>query len=127
MHEKLVYEYAVIRVVPRVERDEFLNVGIILFSKQGKYIKMLHNIDEKRLSCFSEDLDIDQVKLNILAFEKIAQGAKDGGPMACEDLASRFRWLTALRSSVIQTSRPHPGISDDLEKTAECLFGDYVL
>lgn len=127
MHGMVVYEYAVIRVVPRVERDEFLNVGIILYSKQGKFIKMFYHFDEKRLSCFSGDLDLDQVKSNILAFEKIANGEKSGGPIACEDQASRFRWLTAVRSSVIQTSRPHPGMTTNLENEVERLFKDYVL
>lgn len=127
MPEKHLYEYAVIRVVPRVDREEFLNVGIILFSKQGRFIRVLYKMDpEKMVTCF-DGLDVEQVEKNLSAFEKIARGAKDGGPMAREDLPSRFRWLTALRSSVIQTSRPHPGICDNLEATIEKLFADLVL
>jgi len=127
MQEKHLYEYAVIRIVPKVEREEFMNVGIILFCKQARFIKVLYKLDASRLKLFSGELDIEQLEKNLGAFEKVSRGAKDGGPMAMEDLPSRFRWLTALRSSCIQTSRPHPGISTNLEKTVETLFTDLVL
>jgi hypothetical protein len=127
MQEKNLYEYAVIRVVPRVEREEFLNVGIILFCKKAKFIKVLHSINVEKVQLFSAESDVEQIQLNLCAFEKIGHGTKDGGPIAMMDIPSRFRWLTALRSSVIQTSRPHPGICDDLEHTAQRLFEDLVL
>lgn len=127
MQEKHLYEYSVIRVLPAVEREEFVNVGIIMFCKKAKFIKVLFTLNEKRLDYFSNDLDVDQLKLNLLSFEKIAVGDKSGGKIAEMDLPSRFRWLTAVRSSVIQTSRPHPGMSVDLEKTAQRLFEDLVL
>ncbi|MFV7234832.1 MULTISPECIES: DUF3037 domain-containing protein [Flavobacterium] len=127
MQEKHLYEYAVIRVVPRVEREEFLNVGIILFCKKAKFIKVLFSINEAKLQLFSVDLDLEQLHLNLQAFEKVAHGKKSGGPIAQFDIPSRFRWLTAIRSSAIQTSRPHPGICDDLEQTAQRLFEELVL
>ena len=127
MQDKHLYEYAVIRVLPRVEREEFLNVGIILFCKKEKYIKVLYRLDESRLRCLCEDFDIDEIRKNLESFEKICLGAKDGGPIAQLDVPSRFRWLTAVRSSVIQTSRPHPGISLELEDTAGRLFRELVL
>lgn len=127
MQEKHLYEYAVIRVLPRVEREEFLNVGIILFSKGAKFIKVLYTIDEEKLRLFADDLDVDQLRLNMESFEKIARGDKDGGPIAQMDVPSRFRWLTAVRSSVIQTSRPHPGFCGNLEGTIERLFTELVL
>jgi hypothetical protein len=125
--QKHVYEYAVIRVVPRVEREEFLNVGIIVFCKFTRYIKVLYKLDKERLHSFSEDLDAEQLERNLVSFEKISRGGPDGGPIAQAEVPERFRWLTAVRSSVIQTSRPHPGLSSDLEKTAEALFRDLVL
>ncbi|WP_366184107.1 DUF3037 domain-containing protein [Flavobacterium ovatum] len=127
MQEKNLYEYAVIRVVPRVEREEFLNVGIILFCKKAKFIKVLHKVPVEKILSLSAEADVDQIQANIFAFEKVGQGTKDGGPIALMDIPSRFRWLTALRSSVIQTSRPHPGLCDDLEQTAQRLFDDLVL
>ncbi|MFE3868797.1 DUF3037 domain-containing protein [Flavobacterium sp. LS2P90] len=127
MQEKHLYEYAVIRVVPRVEREEFLNVGIILFCKKAKFIKVLCSINEAKLQLFSADLDLEQLHLNLQAFEKVGHGEKSGGPIAQFDIPSRFRWLTAIRSSAIQTSRPHPGLCDDLEQTAQRLLEDMVL
>lgn len=127
MQEKHLYEYAVIRVVPRVEREEFLNVGIIIFCKKAKFIKVLCSVNESKLQLFSDDLDLEQLHLNLLAFGKVGHGEKSGGPIAQFDIPSRFRWLTAIRSSAIQTSRPHPGMCDDLEQTAQRLFEEMVL
>jgi len=127
MQEKHLYEYAVIRVVPRVEREEFLNVGVILFCKKAKFIKMLFVIEEAKIKLFSSELNLEQLQLNLDSFQKIAQGVKNGGPIAQFEMPERFRWLTALRSSVIQTSRPHSGLSSDLEKTAKHLFEEMVL
>ena len=127
MQEKHLYEYAVIRVVPRVEREEFLNVGIILFCKRAKFIKMLYAIDQSKMQLFSSELDLEQLQLNIESFQKIAHRAKNGGPIAQFELSERFRWLTALRSSAIQTSRPHPGFSTNLDKTVQRLFEEMVL
>lgn len=127
MQEKNLYEYAVIRVVPRVEREEFLNVGIVLFCKKAKFIKVLHSLNVQKVLSLSVEADVEQIQLNLSAFEKVAHGTKDGGPIGLMDIPSRFRWLTALRSSVIQTSRPHPGLCDDLEKTSQRLFEEFVL
>lgn len=127
MQEKNLYEYAVIRVVPRVEREEFLNVGIILFCKRAKFIKMLYAVNEAKLMLFSEDFDLEQLELNLSSFQKIAHGGKEGGPIGAFDIPSRFRWLTAIRSSAIQTSRPHTGLCTDLEETVQRLFDELVL
>jgi len=127
MQDRHLYEYAVIRVVPRVEREEFVNAGVIIFCKKAKFIKMLYVLDKQKLNFFSEELDFEQLQLNLEAFKNISDGKKEGGPIACLDIPSRFRWLTAVRSSVIQTSRPHPGLSLDLDKTAQRLFSELVL
>jgi hypothetical protein len=127
MQEKHLYEYAVIRLVPKVEREEFLNVGIILFSKQAGFLKALFEVDEARLRVFCKELDRDELCANLDSFKKICEGNKNGGPIAQLDLASRFRWLTAVRSSIIQTSRPHPGMTKDLDKTLNRLFRELVL
>jgi hypothetical protein len=127
MKEKHLYEYAVIRVLPVVEREEFLNVGVVVFSRKAGFIRVLFHLNEERLQTFAADLDLEQVRQNLLAFEKIAHGAPDGGAIAQLDIASRFRWLTAVRSSAIQTSRPHPGLCHDLEHTTQRLFEELVL
>jgi hypothetical protein len=126
MQDKNLYEYAVIRVVPKVEREEFFNVGIVLFCKNPRFIKTVWKIDEEKLRLFSKELNLEDLKEYLAAFEKIASGDKDGGRIAQMDVPSRFRWLTAVRSSVLQTSRPHPGMCSDLDATLQRLFEDFV-
>ena len=126
MHGKHLYEYAVIRVLPVLEREEFLNVGVIVFSKGTGYIGVRVALDEERLRAFASDLDVDQVRENLRSFVRIAEGDPAGGPIAQLDAAERFRWLTAVRSSAIQTSRPHSGLCDDLEGTTGRLFRELV-
>jgi len=127
MQGKHLYEYAVIRVLPRVEREEFINVGIIMFSKRAKYIKACYQLDEKKLQLFSTEIDLDSLFSSLEVFDKICMGNKDGGVIAELDIPERFRWLTAVRSTSIQTSRPHSGFSSDLDKTFEKLFEELVL
>lgn len=124
--QKHVYEYAVVRVVPLVEREEFVNAGVILFCKKKKFIRMRFHLREDKILALKPDADIDEIRQNLEAFSKIAAGDKDGGPIASLDVAERFRWLTAVRSASIQTSRPHPGVSDDMEKAIEALFQEMV-
>lgn len=127
MQDRHLYEYAVIRVVPKMEREEFLNVGVVLFCKKEKYLQLRYKLDPEKLRILSAELDIEQLEQNLQSFEKICRGTKNGGPIAQMDIPSRFRWLTAVRSSVIQTSRPHPGLCEDLEKTLARLYRELVL
>lgn len=126
MQPRHIYEYAIVRVVPVVEREEFINTGVIVFCKKGKFIRMQYHLREDKILALSPDADIEEIRKNLEAFSKIASGEKDGGPIACMDEAERFRWLTAIRSASIQTSRPHPGLSDDLDKTVNTLFAEMV-
>jgi hypothetical protein len=127
MQGKHLFEYAVIRVLPKVEREEFINVGIILFSKRAKYIGMSYKLDEGRLNSFSTELDFNLLKETLVSFEKICKGEKSAGTIAQLDIPERFRWLTAVRSSCIQTSRPHPGYAENLDLELEKLFAELVL
>jgi Protein of unknown function (DUF3037) len=127
MQERHLYEYATLRVVPRVEREEFVNVGVIVFCKRKRFVKVLFEINAEKILCLDRDADIYQITKNIESFARIAHGAKDGGPIAQLETAERFRWLTAVRSSVIQTSRPHPGLCYEPEEKAEKLFIELVL
>jgi len=127
MQEQHVYEYSVIRVLPRVEREEFINVGVIVFCKRLKYIGMRFHIDLAKMALFSTEWDVEQIHLNLSAFEQICNGSSSESPIAKEEIAERFRWLTAVRSSCIQTSRPHPGLTSNPVATLEILFEDLVL
>jgi hypothetical protein len=127
MQEKYLFEYAVIRIVPRVEREEFCNVGIILYCKDKKFLQTMHTINENRLRALDEKLDIPEIEAYLLAFEKICQGAKDGGPIAQLDMPSRFRWLTAQRSTILQTSRVHPGFCANPQEALKRLHDQLVV
>ena len=95
MQQRTLFEYAVIRVMPRVDREEFLNIGIILYCAKQKYLKMLYVLDEHRLQAFDGYLDMDELKEHLCSFERICSGNLHGGPIAKLDIPSRFRWLTA--------------------------------
>jgi hypothetical protein len=127
MQENHLFEYAVIRVVPRVEREEFLNVGVILYSRKQNFLQALFKLDELKLKTFSDKLDVDEVKEHLLSFERICNGSADSGPIGQLDTASRFRWLTATRSTVVQTSKVHPGFCNDPAAAIQKLFTQLVL
>lgn len=127
MQENHLFEYAVIRVVPRVEREEFLNVGVILYSRKQKFLQALFKLDKTRLQAFSDKLDITEVEEHLLSFERICNGSPDSGPIGQLDTASRFRWLTATRSTVVQTSKVHPGFCNNPAEAIQKLFAQLVL
>jgi hypothetical protein len=127
MQDNHLFEYALIRLVPRVEREEFINVGVILYCRQKKYLECKILLDEKRAIALNPEVDVNEVRENLLSIEKICRAEKDGGPIAKLDVASRFRWLTATRSTMIQSSKVHPGLCTDPDKLLEHLFETMVL
>lgn len=127
MQERHPFEFAVIRVVPKIEREEFLNAGVILFCKRRKFLKAVCTLSEKKLRAFCSETDSDTVLANLQSLEKIASGDRASGPIGQLEIAERFRWLTAIRSTVIQTSRPHPGLTSDPESTLNRLLTELVL
>jgi hypothetical protein len=127
MQGKYLFEYAIIRIVPRVEREEFLNTGVILYCRDRKFLQCMYTINKEKVNALCGGVDCNEVDEHLRSFEKISQGAKDGGPIAGLDLASRFRWLTATRSTVVQTSKVHPGFCDDPLDTLQKLYQQLVL
>jgi hypothetical protein len=114
---KQLFEYAVIRVVPCVEREEFLNVGVIVYCPTKEFLKAAFEIDRSRLSVFSGRLDISEIEEHLLAFECICAGGVQAGPIGELPMGARFRWLTAPRSTIIQTSPVHTGFCVDPYET----------
>jgi hypothetical protein len=127
MQEQHLYEYAVIRWVPQVERDEFINIGVMLFCKRAKTLDMVYHLDDVRLAAFHPLFDLVELKAHLVALENICRGQLSGGPISQLDMASRFRWLTAMRSTTIQTSRVHPGLCYHPADTLDKLFRQLVL
>ncbi|WP_205511300.1 DUF3037 domain-containing protein [Longitalea arenae] len=127
MHEKYLFEYAVIRMVPRVEREEFCNVGIILYCKELRFLQTIYTINENRVLALNEKADIPEIEAYLQAFDRISKGDKSAGPIARLDMPSRFRWLTAQRSTILQTSRVHPGFCSDPQAALSRLHEQLVL
>jgi hypothetical protein len=122
MQENRLFEYAVIRVVPRVEREEFLNVGVILYCRDADFLDSRCHLDEARLRAFSQDIDLNEVKQHLQAICDICKGSHNSGAIGKLELHERFRWLTAMRSTVVQTSRVHPGFCADPAGKMKQLF-----
>lgn len=127
MQGKHLYEYAVIRVLPRVEREEFVNVGVILFSKDEEFIGMRYHVNRDKLDLFSDELDYDFIETSLQTFQRICGGCDNGSRIAALDIHERFRWITAVKSACIQTSRPHSGFSENLSDTLDRLFLELVM
>ena len=127
MPEKHLFEYAVIRAVPRVEREEFVNVGVILLCTAQGFLKTKYALNEERLRAFYPAIDLQELRERLQAFEKVCAGRKEGGPIGELGMANRFRWLTANRSTIVQTSAVHPGLCQNPEETLHRLHQELVL
>ena len=127
MQDRTLYEYAVVRLVPRVEREEFVNVGVLLYCRKQRYANILFHVDESRCELLSRDIDFDQIRAHLESMKQVCLGSKAGGALAQLDQTERFRWLTAKRSTLIQCSAVHPGLCIDAEQTHQELFEKLVL
>ena len=125
--EPQLYDYAIIRVVPRVERGEFVNVGILLSSQPARYLNAAIALDEARLRMLDPDVDLALVRRHLAALDGICAARDDGGPIAALPPRARFHWLTARRSSIIQTSPIHSGQCTDPVTAIERLLARMVL
>ena len=121
------FDFATIRVVPRVDREEFVNAGVIVFCLRQKFLRALVHADEAMLSALWPELDLSLLRENLAVFPKICSGAPDGGPIAKLSLRERFHWLVAPRSTVIQISPVHSGLCESPEAVLEELFRQLVL
>ena len=101
MQDRVTFEYAIIRVVPKVEREEFFNVGVILFSKRKKFLDVKFQIDSKKLEAFSNEIDIELLTNYLNAWDAVCKGDPSGGTIGKLELSDRFRWLAASSSTII--------------------------
>ena len=120
------YSYALVRVVPRVARGEFLNVGVVLFSRELDFLGARLDVDEARLRSLAPDVDTALVERHLRVFEAICEGSANGGPIAALPKPERFHWLVAPRSTMIQTSPVHVGRSQNVERALEDLLNEFV-
>ncbi len=127
MHDKHLYEYAVVRYVPRVEREEFINVGLVMMCKRHRWLRIAIHPDFNKIAAFAPQHTPQEISNQLNGLVKVAEGHSSGGTIGALDVTERFRWLAAVRSACIQTSRPHPGLCDNLDDTFERLFSELVL
>lgn len=113
MHDHSMYDYAIIRVVPRVEREEFINVGVILSCPAKAFLEARLSLDERRLAALAPTLDATAIRTHLAAITTICKGGNDAGPIGRLSQRERFHWLVAPRSTVIQTSPVHTGWCKD--------------
>ena len=124
--EPQLYDYAIIRVVPRVERGEFVNVGILLSSQPARYLNAAIALDEARLRMLDPDVDLALVRRHLAALDGICAARAAAGPIAALPPRARFHWLTAQRSAIVQTSPVHTGRAADPAAALERLMGRMV-
>ncbi|HYL98590.1 MAG TPA: DUF3037 domain-containing protein [Blastocatellia bacterium] len=123
MHDQhYTYDYAIIRVVPRVEREEFVNVGVILSCSAKRFLECRAELDEQRLLALDPDLDLESVRTHLDAISAICAGGPDAGSIGELPARRRFEWLTSPRSTIIQTSPVHTGSCSDPAGVIESLL-----
>jgi hypothetical protein len=126
MRKRYPFDYAIVRVVPRVDRGEFLNAGVILFSSTAAFLDARIGCDHRRLKALAPDIDIALVDSYLDTIPKVCAGGPEAGSIGALAQRARFHWLVAPRSTIIQTSPVHSGVSHDLEAVLESLFEKLV-
>ena len=121
------FDYAVVRVVPRVEREEFVNAGVILFCLERDFLAAKVELDEPRVRALWPEADVELIRQHLEAIPRICAGSPDAGPIARLSQRERFHWLVSPRSTVIQVSPVHTGLCDDPERALDDLFRKMVL
>lgn len=120
------FSYAAIRVVPDIEREEFLNAGLLLFCRPRRYLVARTSLDEEALRALHPGCDVDGIRAQLRLVERIAAGDPEAAPMGAMEQSERFHWLTTPRSTLIQPGPIHAGVTDDPDATFEHLFGVLV-
>jgi hypothetical protein len=126
VHAQCSYDYAVIRVVPRVERQEFVNAGVILWCQEQDFLEARVELDEARVRALDGSVDLDAVRRHLASFSIICAGGNDAGPIGKLPKRERFDWLVAPRSTIIQTSAVHSGRCNDVAATLARLIETMV-
>jgi len=124
--ERRPFQYAVLRVVPSVERGERINVGVVLYCRQHRFLELRAEIDEDRLRALAPGLDPAPVRSRLAALCAVVQGAPEGGALAELPASERFGWLVAPSSTILQPGEVHTGMTDDPAATLTKLFATLV-
>ena len=126
MHDQFTYDYAIIRVVPKVEREEFINVGAIVSCPVRRFLEARIELDEQRLLALDSTLDVEIIRDHLAVIPMICMGGEQSGPIGQLPQRERFHWVVAPRSTIIQTSRVHTGLCKDPTAVLEHLLATMV-
>lgn len=127
MNSRVPYLYSVLRLVPDIERGECINVGLVLFCRPQRFLKVDYLVDRRRTSLFSDGVDQDVINRHLQTFAQIAAADNAGGPVAQLDIGERFHWLTNVSNTIIQPAPVHTGLTTDAETTFQALFARLVI
>jgi hypothetical protein len=126
MPSRSAFTYAVLRIVPDIEREEFVNAGLILFDRERRFLRARTGLDADALTVLDGDCDLDAIRAQLELVEAIASGTTGVAPFAAMSQSERFHWLTTPRSTLVQPGPLHAGVTDDPEATFEHLYGILV-
>ena len=121
------FAYTVLRAVPRVERGEFINVGVVLFCREQRFLQARIGLDAARLQILAPECDAADIRAQLEAIVRVADGDADAGPIARLSQSERFHWISSPHSTIVQRSEAHTGLTDDPATTLEHLFRTLVL
>ncbi|WP_308012315.1 DUF3037 domain-containing protein [Actinacidiphila acidipaludis] len=122
MNGRDVFEYALVRVVPRIERGEMINAGVLVYCRAQSYVGARVHLDEARLRCLDAEVDVEGVRAALRGYQGICEGGDRAGQAADDDPGRRFRWLTAPRSTIVQSGPIHTGLTADARREADRLL-----
>lgn len=126
MSDRVPYLYSVLRLVPKIERGEFMNIGLVMFCRPQRFLRVESRIDRDRLRAFAGDIDFNIIESRLESLSLIAAADQRGGPVAALDIGERFHWLSNTSNTMIQPGEVHPGLTSDAEATFARLFAELV-
>ena len=126
MHAGHSYDYAIVRVVPRVERCEFVNAGVILFCRERRFLRAAIELDRDRLRALAPSASLEDVEKHLAAIPLVCLGGREAGPIGLLGMAERFHWLVSPRSTLVQPSPVHSGLCEDPEAELQHLLATMV-
>lgn len=127
MPGQISFDYTIVRIVPRVERAEFINAGIILFARTARFLEARVHLDRERLLALAPNADLAEIERHLTLIPKICEGGTDAGPIGELPQHERWHWLVSPRSTILQTSETHAGICTDPAKELDHLLAKLVL
>ena len=124
--ERVPYLYSILRLVPSIERGEAINIGLVMFCRPQRFLRVDYLLDSRRIGAFTQNMDLNLIESRLNTLSLIAAGHSDGGPVAALDIGERFHWLSNVSNTMIQPGEVHPGLTADADATFTQLMNRLV-